>query len=171
MSGLVPTKDDAPMTALEAARRRRERLARIEEGARLSRLRGAVDPVRGRPAGVPAHVEAALTALWALNHRGQAVAVQALSGAVPKKKRTRQAMMREVSEEYGIPLQMLLGTTRQQRVVWARQDAWYRMAVEGHNLHEIGASMNRDHTTVLHGCRRHAARCSLPDYWPVREAA
>jgi chromosomal replication initiator protein len=70
------------------------------------------------------------------------------------------------AKEYGLPVDELKSARRYFRVSEARQKAMYRMAVETElSLPQIGRIIgNRDHTTILHGIRRHAARNNLPDY-------
>lgn len=57
----------------------------------------------------------------------------------------------------------MLSRDRRYRVVHARHDLMYRLRAELRwSLTRIGLMLDCDHTTVLYGVRKHAARCSLP---------
>ncbi len=65
-----------------------------------------------------------------------------------------------VSEEFDVTVDELLSATRVARVVWPRQIAMLLARdLTNQSLPTIGRQFGgRDHTTVLHGCRRAAAR-------------
>lgn len=69
-----------------------------------------------------------------------------------------------VAAKWGLTLEVLKGQSRRRSVAWARQEAMYEMYATGlFSSPQIGRFLGgRDHTTVLHGCRRHAARNNLP---------
>lgn len=74
-------------------------------------------------------------------------------------------LMREIAAqvcaEHGLTLRFLIGSSRQRRVAWPRQDA-FRMCYEaGHTMEEIGRFFDRDHTTVLYGIRCARKRCEF----------
>ena len=63
---------------------------------------------------------------------------------------------------FGITTQELLSATRTPRIVWPRQLAMYlARELTGESLPAIGRHFGgRDHTTVLHACRRATAKLS-----------
>lgn len=75
-----------------------------------------------------------------------------------------------VSDHFGLAPRELLSSARAPRVAWPRQLAMYLVReLTGESLPAIGRSFGgRDHTTVLHACRRTAAR--LGDDSDAREA-
>jgi chromosomal replication initiator protein len=77
----------------------------------------------------------------------------------PKRPTARQ-ILSEVSQKRGIPVADIVGPWRRQDLVEARHEAAYRMRTETMmSFPLIGRAIGgRDHTTVLHGYRRHAAR-------------
>jgi chromosomal replication initiator protein len=66
----------------------------------------------------------------------------------------------EICEKYGISQQELLSERRWNYVVKARQEGYWRAREETEaSLPQIAAMFNRlDHTTVMHGIRRHEER-------------
>jgi chromosomal replication initiator protein len=68
-----------------------------------------------------------------------------------------------VSRHFGLSAEELLSTTRAARVSWPRQVAMYlARELTGESLPAIGRQFGgRDHTTVLHACRRAVARITL----------
>jgi len=79
------------------------------------------------------------------------------SGKIIQIPRNRGAViLREVSEEYGVSVEDILGARRDQRVVLPRQIIMYRLCKEtGWSLPQIGRFLgNRDHTTVLNGRKK-----------------
>jgi hypothetical protein len=83
--------------------------------------------------------------------------------AQPAVARDRAPSMKEIAESvswrYGVPMEDLRGPSRLKAFALARQAAMYEMVVEDRwSLPQIGLYFDRDHTTVLHGYRRHAQR-------------
>lgn len=75
---------------------------------------------------------------------------QPTSRAVPL-----DAIMKRVASMFGVSVKELLGTSRLRNVVLARQVAMYlAREVVGLSLPRIGTAFGRDHTTVLHSCRK-----------------
>lgn len=71
--------------------------------------------------------------------------------------------MRELADQVafanGISVAALRGQGRCRFLAWPRQEFMYRAHVESRkSLTQIGAFLGRDHTTVLHGVRRHKER-------------
>jgi chromosomal replication initiator protein len=84
---------------------------------------------------------------------------------------TRLPTMREicslVADRYGLTVDDLIGQSRARHIAHPRQEAMYlmyeqRWAVSGnrrYSMPQIGRFLGgRDHTTVLHGYRKHTAR-------------
>ncbi len=70
-----------------------------------------------------------------------------------------------VSQHFGIAREELLAPGRAARIAWPRQLAMYlSRELTGESLPEIGRHFGgRDHTTVLHACRRAATRIADDD--------
>jgi hypothetical protein len=65
-------------------------------------------------------------------------------------------IIRDCAAEGNFPIRLLSSDYRNRHIVRLRQKAMYRMHRElGWSLPRIGRMLNRDHTTVLHGVRRH----------------
>ncbi len=65
------------------------------------------------------------------------------------------AIMKRVCAAFGITQKELLGPSRLRRVLLPRQVAMYlARELAGLSLPRIGAAFGRDHTTVLHACRK-----------------
>lgn len=70
-----------------------------------------------------------------------------------------------VAKERDVPVHDMLGDSRVNYITRARQEAFYTIAHERPDVgySEIGRRMGgKDHTTVTHGIRAHAARNGLP---------
>ena len=68
---------------------------------------------------------------------------------------TIENIQRMVSDHYGIRINDLLSSRRSRSVARPRQVAMYlSKELTEHSLPEIGASFDRDHTTVMHACRK-----------------
>lgn len=68
-----------------------------------------------------------------------------------------------VAKETGMTVAMLVGDRRSRPIVAARHMAYWRVAREtGASLAAIGRAFgDRDHTTIIHGIRKHEQRCGL----------
>ena len=92
------------------------------------------------------------------------LAAEVLSGLYPELSRRRERLsVQEIQEatcaELGVPLDELRGTTRAARAAWARQVAMYlARELTDATLPAIGRDFGRNHTTVMHACRRTAER-------------
>lgn len=77
---------------------------------------------------------------------------------IPRSKGSQ--IVREVCIKYGISMEDLISERRHKQIVQPRQEAMYRLATETDwSLPRIGRYLGgRDHTTVLHGKRKFAAR-------------
>ena len=69
----------------------------------------------------------------------------------------------EVARETGLTVAMLVGDRRSRPIVAARHLAYWRVAREtGASLAAIGRAFgDRDHTTIIHGIRKHEQRHGL----------
>ena len=77
------------------------------------------------------------------------------TSAVHRRAPTADAILRGVADFYGVTTDDLTGTRRVQRIVVPRHVAMYIMREDGQmSLPQIGQTLNRDHTTVLHGVDR-----------------
>lgn len=88
-----------------------------------------------------------------------AVAVQRLllaSGQPLASKKDVSRIVKQVATAYGVSPKELLGTSRLRRVMVPRQVAMYlARELSGLSLPRLGAAFGgRDHTTVLHACRK-----------------
>lgn len=64
----------------------------------------------------------------------------------------------EICSKHDVTLAQLQSPIRMKHIVRARWELMYRANREiGATLPRIGHFLNRDHTTVLHGIRRHVA--------------
>jgi chromosomal replication initiator protein len=92
------------------------------------------------------------------------LADEVLAGLYPETKRRRERSVREIQEEtcaaFGVSLEQLLSTSRAAPVAWPRQVAMYlARELTDQTLPAIGRAFGgRNHTTVLHACRRTAER-------------
>jgi chromosomal replication initiator protein len=92
------------------------------------------------------------------------LADEVLAGLYPETKRRRARSVREIQEEtcaaFGLSLEQLLSTSRAAPVAWPRQVAMYlARELTDQTLPAIGRAFGgRNHTTVLHACRRTAER-------------
>lgn len=69
-----------------------------------------------------------------------------------------RAYVNAVSHETGLLPRVIYGRGKTQQVAEARQLVMFLAHRDGISLAAIGRAMHRDHTTVLHGVRREAAR-------------
>jgi chromosomal replication initiation ATPase DnaA len=70
----------------------------------------------------------------------------------PEGKPTYKSILREISQETGIPEKQIVGRRRLKELVMVRRYFWYRCArdLPHMSIAEIGRRSNHDHTTVLH---------------------
>ena len=74
-----------------------------------------------------------------------------------------QEIAREICEQYKIPMRLLTSDRRNREYVIPRHHFMYRAATETtYSTPQIGRFCgNKDHTTVLHGVKRHKERMGL----------
>lgn len=77
----------------------------------------------------------------------------------PKARLTMRQVIADVAEKHGVTVAQLQGSSRERSLSYARQEAMYEARrITQKSLPLIGQYLNRDHTTILHGVRAHAAR-------------
>jgi chromosomal replication initiator protein len=92
------------------------------------------------------------------------LAEEVLTGLYPELKRRRSRTLREIQDEtceaFGVSLELLLSSNRTAPVAWPRQVAMYlARELTDQTLPAIGRAFGgRNHTTVMHACRRTAER-------------
>ena len=76
----------------------------------------------------------------------------------------RDRILRDICRRHDVTLAHLAGRSRRKDIIPARHEAYYRLKDEvGLSFPRIGAILGgRDHSTVIHGARKHAARHGLP---------
>ena len=90
------------------------------------------------------------------------LAAEVLAGLYPQFKAHRRTV-REIQEQtcasFGVTMDELLSASRAQPVAWPRQVAMYlSRELTDATLPAIGRAFNKNHTTVMHACRRTAER-------------
>lgn len=66
-----------------------------------------------------------------------------------------QWIVEEAADVFGVSVIDLLSKRRDRPLARARQSAmWVAKRLTRHSLPEIGRAFDRDHTTVMHGCRK-----------------
>ena len=81
-------------------------------------------------------------------------------------------ILREVASKYKISASDITSHRRDGATVLARHEFCYRMRHETDvTLPQIGRWIKRDHTTVLHGVRAHAARLNGDRYNPIKRVS
>lgn len=88
---------------------------------------------------------------------------------------TVRQILQDVSRRRGVSVEQITGPSRLTEVAAARHEVMYlarcedvRRKLEGEvrlSTPHIGRFTNRDHSTVLHGAKQHAARQGLPKPW------
>ena len=75
------------------------------------------------------------------------------------------SIVADVAAERGVPISVLMGRSRYKRDVRVRQEAIWRCrevrqddGKPRYALQQIGQFFKRDHTTIIHACKRHLER-------------
>lgn len=102
-----------------------------------------------------------------LNDPGKAVVPKVTPVAVPEENVSvfepkfpspSSEIIYRVAQKHGVGVGDIRGTSRKPNLVLARQEAAYEIRMKrGLSLPQIGVMLGRDHTTVLHGIKRHTA--------------
>lgn len=81
------------------------------------------------------------------------------SQSIPKARKTMADIVTEVARKHGLSVEQLRANRRDSMTIHAKHEAFYRCRREtGHSMPVIGRFFGNDHTTVLHGVRRHEER-------------
>jgi hypothetical protein len=79
--------------------------------------------------------------------------------SVPGSNPSRPEILLYVANRYGLTVEDLTGPSRHRAVTIPRQEAMWRMVEQRRwSFPQIGRTFNRDHSTIMHGHARHAAR-------------
>lgn len=65
------------------------------------------------------------------------------------------ALIGEIAEKHSVKVEHILSPSRQQHHVAARHECYFTLHSLGLSSSQIGKVMHRDHSTVLHGIRKH----------------
>lgn len=68
------------------------------------------------------------------------------------------ATIEPVVARYRLTNADIVGKSRSRPVVLARQHCFYQLRQAGFSYPTIGHYLDRDHSTVIHGCKEHAKR-------------
>lgn len=75
--------------------------------------------------------------------------------SAPKSVSRTRVIAMEVAASFGVTVDDIVSDSRRNVVIKARQIAVWRMRNElGLTLNQIGNFVNKDHTTIIHACRR-----------------
>ena len=87
----------------------------------------------------------------------------------PRPLPTMRQIVAEVALKHDTTPELIIAHGRLKAIVWARQEVMWRIRLERPDLSypQIGRFFSRDHTTIIHGVRAHAARLSPPCAKPV----
>lgn len=67
-----------------------------------------------------------------------------------------RTIVQQVADKFGLTVEQLVSDSRRQHLVFARQELYWRLHMETTwSIARIGRFLDRDHTTVLHGIRKH----------------
>lgn len=81
----------------------------------------------------------------------------------PKQLKTN-AILRAVSDDYGITIQEIKGRNRQWRCVEPRHIVFYLVATHtGMSLAAVGRRFDRDHTSIMHACNKVRERMMIDE--------
>lgn len=69
---------------------------------------------------------------------------------------------KEICAKYKVDFEDVCSEKRHKHLVLIRQEIFYRIRTDlGMSYPEIGKRFNKDHSTIIHGVRKHAARLRL----------
>lgn len=126
--------------------------------------RAATTPIPVRPISIPKSTPAEQSAdqlaelLAAPIHAEPTAESPFLPGEEPAPRATSAEIIKEVSLKHHVSVEEIVSQIRSAWVVAARFEAMYRIREERHlSWAQIGRLFGRDHTSVLHGWRKHKA--------------
>jgi chromosomal replication initiator protein len=77
------------------------------------------------------------------------------AASVPQSAPTPKAIIEASAGHFGVSPQSLIGIKRDRKTSLARQVAMFLMQESGYRVADIGRGLgNRDHSTVIHSCRK-----------------
>lgn len=79
-------------------------------------------------------------------------------------------LIKLVSDWYNIPVDDVMGPCRSKTVAEARSVVMYLLRQRKYRLRDVGTILNKDHTTVIYGCRRVASRIKTDREFAVQIA-
>ena len=79
-------------------------------------------------------------------------------GQIPRQRSFMASVAREVAEKHRLTLDDLRGPSRKRPVAWARQEFMCEALGLGRSTTAVGRFLNRHHSTVIFGARRHRER-------------
>lgn len=86
----------------------------------------------------------------------------------PRVRPNMRQILADVADRYGVWTADLQGPSRRQCFVVPRHEFMYLAhKVHGYSLPHVGDFLDRDHTTILHGCEMHLCR-QEPGYVPYK---
>lgn len=71
-----------------------------------------------------------------------------------------RAIASEIASLYGLTIEQVQGAAQYRSIAWPRQHVMAALREAGYGERSIGAFLNRDHSTVSHGSRRHLERAA-----------
>lgn len=81
---------------------------------------------------------------------------------------TRDQVVRDVAAKHGVHPVVILCESRTRLAVVPRQEVMWRLCQMGYSTLQVGRALQRDHSTVIHGRDRHAARMAAENAVGVR---
>lgn len=93
------------------------------------------------------------------------------AGGPSLSRRTRDLIIAEVAAKYGVLPVLILSNCSARIASRPRQEVMWRLVGLGYSTLEVGRALNRDHSTVVHGARRHKARMIARDPGELEVAA
>jgi chromosomal replication initiation ATPase DnaA len=136
-----------------------ERVREAVEAERARRLREAeLELDRQKALTFSTRIKALREAIESERAKAAKAKIDAKAGKLPL-----ADIIAGVAAQHGISINDIRSCRRSRRVVYARQEAMY-LAYEltEASYPMIAAAVGKDHTSVLHGVRRHAERAGLP---------
>lgn len=86
----------------------------------------------------------------------------------PRVRPNMRQIVADVADRYGVRVSDLQGPSRRQCYVVPRHEFMYLAhEIHGYSLPHVGDFLDRDHTTILHGCQMYLRR-QEPGYVPYK---
>ncbi|MBK9005338.1 MAG: hypothetical protein IPM41_16245 [Sphingomonadales bacterium] len=63
-----------------------------------------------------------------------------------------------IAMRYGVTRHDVLGPSRKRKIAYARQHCYWHFRERGNSYPAIARIMRRDHSSVIHGCKKHMER-------------